>query len=186
MSEILASIRKIVTDEEETRRSAADERRRQETETGAEVFVLTGDMRAAEDAEADEPTLELTLQDRIDSPKEPASEDSADEPDSDDALELTASDRADAPLELGQADRADRAEPETPLAALAPKPSAPIVGKVDFTPTPGLTEDEVEKIVRRVLREELQGPIGQQISRKVKAMIRDEVAKSLLEEESLL
>ncbi len=134
MSEILASIRKIVTDEEQSRQSAAEERRRREAETGGEVFVLTGTMRS------------------------------------------------DAPLELSAADLVHPA-------ASAPAASAPeaiAAETVDFLPAPGLTEDEIEAIVRRVVREELQGPIGQQISRKVKALIRDEVVKALLEEESLL
>lgn len=131
MSEILASIRKIVTDEEQSRQTAAEERRRKETESGAEVFVLSDEMRTGDPVPAPEAE----------------------------------------PLVLDNA---------TGAAPAAPSPS------VDFSAAPGLTEDEVEAIVRRVVREELQGPIGQQISRKVKALIRDEVAKALLEEESLL
>ena len=58
------------------------------------------------------------------------------------------------------------------------KPAA----SVDFT-EPALSEEDIEDIVRRIVREELQGPIGQQISRKVKRLIRDEVQAALSEEE---
>ena len=40
--------------------------------------------------------------------------------------------------------------------------------------------------MRRIVREELQGPIGQQISRKVKRMIKDEIRKALYEDDSLI
>ena len=45
MSEILSSIRRIVTDEERSRREAEEERRRRESESGSSVFVLTETMR---------------------------------------------------------------------------------------------------------------------------------------------
>lgn len=131
MGEILASIRKIVSDEESTRRVAEEGRREAEAGAGAGVFVLTGDMRAGAAHQA-APTLDLA----------------------------TAT-----PLKIGE-----------------PVEAAP----VDFAEPAGLSEEEVEEIVRRVVREELQGPIGQQISRKVKALIRQEVAKALGEEESLI
>ena len=127
MNEILASIRKIVTDEESNRESVAAERARIQAETDAEVFVLTGEMRAD----------------------------------------------AAAPLTLGAEQRIARVEEAKPEA-------------VDFSGDTGLSEEDIEDIVRRVVREELQGPIGQQISRKVKRLIREEVAKALAEEESLL
>lgn len=132
MGEILASIRKIVSDEESTRRVAEDGRREAEAGAQSGVFVLTGDMRTGA-APAAAPTLDLASEAK--------------------------------PLTLGD-------------------PSA--VEPVDFATPSGLTEEEVEEIVRRVVREELQGPIGQQISRKVKALIRQEVAKALGEEESLI
>ena len=131
MGEILASIRKIVSDEESTRRMAEEERLKAERSGDAEVFVLTGDMRSAQ------PEAAL----RLDAPAEP--------------------------LTLGEPDAMRQAP-------------------VDFPPSAGLSADEVEDIVRRVVREELQGPIGQQISRKVKALIRQEVAKAIGEEEPLI
>lgn len=78
----------------------------------------------------------------------------------------------------------------TPVAAA---PSAPVEdadeeGLLDdeVLPDPLMTEAEVEAIVRRVVREELQGPIGQQISRKVKRLIKDEIRKALYEDDSLI
>ena len=145
MGEILASIRKIVSDEETTRKVAEDGRRRDEASSGAGVLVLSGDMRASEAG-------------------------------LDNAAPSTVS--PEAPLDLGaSAKQVTLGDPE---AAEAARP------KVDFAPAPGLTEEEVEEIVRRVVREELQGPIGQQISRKVKALIVQEVAKAIGENESLI
>ena len=148
MGEILASIRKIVSDEETTRKAAEEGRRKDEASSGAGVLVLSGDMRAAGAA----------------APAAPA-------PDPE-------SDAETAPLDLATA--AKQVSLGDPAAAAATQP------KVDFTPPPGLSEADVEDIVRRVVREELQGPIGQQISRKVKALIRQEVAKAMGEEEPLI
>ena len=131
MSEILSSIRRIVTDEERSRREADEERRRRETESGGTVFVLTDTMRSAPEAPQVEP---------IDTSKT---------------------------LELGAAQAVSS---ETPAAA------------VDLS-EPALSEGDIEDIVRRVVREELQGPIGQQISRKVKRLIRNEVEAALSEDE---
>ncbi len=131
MSEILSSIRRIVTDEEKSRREADDERRRREGESGASVLVLSDAMRLA-------------------TPKV-------------DPVDTTKT------LELGAAQ-----------AVSTPQPAA----SVDFT-EPALSEEDIEDIVRRIVREELQGPIGQQISRKVKRLIRDEVQAALSEEELL-
>ncbi|MEL7462470.1 MAG: hypothetical protein AAFN79_00265 [Pseudomonadota bacterium] len=143
MSEILASIRKIVSDEETTRREAEETRRRDEAGSGGEVLVLSGDMRTARPASP---------------PVEPEAAEAA-------------------PLDLSSA--------ATQLSLGEPKAAA-AQPKVDFAPAPGLTASEVEEIVRRVVREELQGPIGQQISRKVKALIRHEVSKAIGEDESLI
>ena len=132
MSEILSSIRRIVTDEERSRREADEERRRREGESGASVLVLNN--KVANAAPVVEP---------VDTSK---------------TLELGAA----------QAVSSDRA-----------------AKSVDFS-EPSLSEEDIEDIVRRIVREELQGPIGQQISRKVKRLIRDEVSKALAEEESLL
>ena len=118
MSEILSSIRRIVTDEERSRREADEERQRRESESGSSVFVLTDTMRKT--AAVAEP---------VDTSK---------------------------PLELGAAQAVS-----TPPASAA----------VDFT-EPALSEEDIEDIVRRIVREELQGPIGQQISRKVKRLIQ--------------
>lgn len=180
MSEILASIRKIVTDEEESRRSAADDRRRTETSTGAEVFVLTGEMRTEEAATpADDAPLDVGTAATPAEPAEPelTARSMLTEP----PLELTPTERADAPLDLGTTTRIDIGSESAAVAA-----SAAAASTVDFPPAPALTEEEITLLIRKVLREELQGPVGQQISRKVKAMIHDEVAKALLEEESLL
>lgn len=129
MSEILSSIRRIVTDEERSRREADEERRRREGESGASVLVLSNKV------ENPAPVVE--------------------------PVDTTQT------LELGAA-QAVSAEP--PAAA------------VDFS-EPSLSEEDIEDIVRRIVREELQGPIGQQISRKVKRLIRDEVQAALSEEE---
>lgn len=131
MSEILSSIRRIVTDEERSRREADEERRRRETESGGSVFVLTDTMRSAPEAPQVEP---------IDTSKT---------------------------LELGAAQAVSS---EAQAAA------------VDFS-EPSLSEEDIEDIVRRIVREELQGPIGQQISRKVKRLIRNEVEAALSEDE---
>lgn len=131
MSEILSSIRRIVTDEERSRREADEGRRRRETESDGSVLVLTDTMRSAPEAPQVEP---------IDTSKT---------------------------LVLGAAQAVSS---ETPAAA------------VDFS-EPALSEGDIEDIVRRVVREELQGPIGQQISRKVKRLIRNEVEAALSEDE---
>lgn len=109
MSEILASIRKIVTDEERSRRDA--EHRRAEAAGGDTIFELTPAMRV-------------------------------------DSCAITKGEGA---------------------ASL-----------------PGLGKAEVEDIVRRVIREELKGPVGIEISRKVKAVIHDEVRRALEENEPLI
>ena len=129
MSEILSSIRRIVTDEERSRREADEERRRREGESGASVLVLTN--KVSDPPPVAEP---------VDTSKT---------------------------LELG--------------AAMAVS-SEPQAASVDFS-EPALSEEDIEDIVRRIVREELQGPIGQQISRKVKRLIRDEVHAALSEEE---
>ena len=129
MSEILSSIRRIVTDEERSRREADEERRRREGESGASVLVLTN--KVSDPSPVAEP---------VDTSKT---------------------------LELG--------------AAMAVS-SEPQAASVDFS-EPALSEEDIEDIVRRIVREELQGPIGQQISRKVKRLIRDEVQAALSEEE---
>ena len=129
MSEILSSIRRIVTDEERSRREADEERRRREGESGDSVLVLSNKVTDAS------PVAEP-----VDTSKT---------------------------LELGAAMAVSS---ETPAAS------------VDFS-EPALSEEDIEDIVRRIVREELQGPIGQQISRKVKRLIRDEVHAALSEEE---
>ncbi|MFV0474805.1 MAG: hypothetical protein ACK5MQ_11460 [Pikeienuella sp.] len=113
MSEILASIRKIVTSEERARR-AADEGREGE---GEFVLELTESMRAAPAAAAS-------------APPEPVF---------------------------------------TPVSTLSPARVA-----------------EIEEIVRRVIREELKGPIGLEISRKVKASIRNEVRRTIEDDGPLI
>ena len=130
MSEILSSIRRIVTDEERSRREADDERRRREGESGDSVLVLSESTNKASSPVATPVDTSMTL-------------------------------------ELGAAHAVSNEQP-------APS--------VDFT-DPGLSQDDIEDIVRRIVREELQGPIGQQISRKVKRLIRDEVHAALSEDE---
>ena len=138
MSEILASIRKIVSDEETTRRAADDERRKAEATSDPGVLVLSGDMRPAAPA-------------------------------------ATAGGTDEEPLDLSAAKQLTLGNPEAAKAA-----------PVEFSAAPGLSEDDVERIVRRVIREELQGPIGQQISRKVKSLIREEVSKALGDDDALI
>lgn len=129
MSEILASIRKIVTDEERARRKAdgGGETGGGETGGGA-VLELSDGMRAAE-AEAEEP------------------------------------------LDLGVA------------AVLVSAPPAVVVRA-----GPAIRPDiaEIEAIVRRVIREELKGQVGLEISRKVKASIREEVRRALEDDGPLI
>lgn len=145
MSEILASIRKIVSDEESSRRAADEERRKVEASAAANVLVLSGDMRTPAPAAAPVEAL-----------AEAAGE-------AEETLDLSSAKQ----LTLGDPNAARRAP-------------------VEFPAAPGLTEDDVEAIVRRVIREELQGPIGQQISRKVKSLIREEVGKAMGDGESLI
>lgn len=132
MSEILASIRKIVTEEETTRRETEG----RSAEGDADVLELTETMRA-----------------------EPTSGACSDE-DQDDPTESPF-------LELGD-EAARRAE------------GAALRGAEDVAAA------EIEAIVRRVIREELKGPIGIEISRKVKAVIREEVRRILAEDEPLI
>lgn len=185
MSEILASIRKIVSDEETTRRVVEEGRRTDEASSGEGVLVLSGDLRAdgapaAGLAPAPEPAIEEAPLDlgmsakRIEAaPVSPPTAPPAP------AAPVEAAPAAPISLESTAPEAPAAPEPEpvlaAPIAPIAPAPAAM-----------GLTESEVEDIVRRVVREELQGPIGQQISRKVKAMIRTEVAKALGEDESLI
>lgn len=165
MSEILSSIRRIVSDEERTRREADEARRDHEAQSGASVFVLTDEMRGgdggARSVDFDSP-LELTpdMADRPAAP-EPAPERSADAP-----LDLRPSAT---PLTFST----PVAEPEAPEAE-----AEAIFGEAEGS---SLGEAEIEEIVRRVVREELKGPIGRQISRKVKQMIRDEIDAALAE-----
>lgn len=120
MSEILASIRKIVTEEERARQKV--ERRKGEEEREEDILVLTEAMRvAAEPEEKTAGAFELTRA-RMVSP---------------------------APLDL-------------------------------------VREADIESIVRRVMREELKGPIGVEISRKVKAAIHKEVRRALEDDEPLI
>lgn len=120
MSEILASIRKIVTEEERARHKV--EQRKREEDGDEDVLVLTGAMRVETDPEAP----------------------------SGGAFELTRA-RMTAPASLDLAREAD-----------------------------------IESIVRRVMREELKGPIGVEISRKVKAAIHKEVRRALEDDEPLI
>ena len=128
MGEILASIRRIVTDEERARRAGDGVRSRSD-----DVLDLTPAMRASTPGEPAEPRPEGE------------------------------------PLDLGRAAR---------LVTPPPRP--------DFPPAPGLSVNEIEEIVRRVLREELKGPVGLEISRKVKASIREEVRRIMDEDEPLI
>ncbi|MEM7524093.1 MAG: hypothetical protein AAF360_10115 [Pseudomonadota bacterium] len=185
MSEILASIRKIVTDEEETRKH--EEAAPADTDDG--VLVLSGDMRSV----ADEPLDLGVAATPVVAAAAAAEPDDALQPLDLAAARLTAAkSNAVAPEPPVAADNAPlefqtptNAAPEAPLAA----PEAPLAAPpppVDFAPRVGLSENDVAAIVRRVVREELQGPIGQQISRKMKHLIRDEIAKALADEEPLL
>lgn len=134
MSEILASIRKIVTDEERTRRAAEDRRAEENAQAAAApapVLELTAAMRAA-------PAL-------IDGPAGGGNA---------------------VPLDLGRA------------AVLVSAPAPLRAARPDL--------DEIEAIVRRVVREELKGPVGLEISRKVKASIHEEVRRALADDEPLI
>lgn len=132
MGEILASIRRIVSDEERARRDRGAGPDNEVKPDG--VLVLTPAMRAGAAA----------------SPLENAGD-------------------GEGALDLGRAAR------------LVSPPRAPT-----FTAASGLTVSDVEEIVRRVLREELKGPVGLEISRKVKASIREEVRRVLDEEDPLI
>lgn len=143
MGEILASIRRIVTDEERARASAEAQRR--QSEEAGDVLVLGDHLRVIEGGAGatDEP--------------EPVAE-ALDDDDDDDA-----------PLDLGRAGETLE--------------TGPAAVHVEFEQPAGLTENEVEAIVRRIVREELKGPIGQQISRKVKGLVAEEVRRALEEAE---
>jgi hypothetical protein len=145
MSEILASIRKIVTDEERTRRAA--ERGQGETERAA-------------------PALELTEAMRVE-PAPPGGGPDHPSPESDVDPERAAEPDDAAPLDLGR---------EAVLV------SAPV--DADRSSRSDLAE--IEAIVRRVVREELRGPVGLEISRRVKASIHQEVRRALADDEPLI
>lgn len=157
MSEILASIRRIVSDEERARREA--ERRREAAAGGSAA------------APAD-PPLELSPAMRIVPPEAPRSAPFAAPLPAPLPAQAPADDDPDAPLDLGAAGRLVSAPPH---AVYAPPPAAA---------APSVAE--IEEIVRRVVREELKGPIGLEISRKVKASIREEVRRILDEDEEPL
>lgn len=151
MGEILASIRKIVTEEERARREAEEARRRGEDPVG--VLVLTSDMRVwrRDDHGAD----------------------------NDDDREKHGGGGVgdDEPLELGPDDRAPADPAEEARGDVAPRRSRALAAAVDFHPPAVLSETDVEDIVRRIVREELKGPVGQQISRRVKGIVADEVRR---------
>lgn len=150
MGEILASIRKIVTDEERARRETDETRAgagspdmgAEAGDGGADILVLDAGMRiSAEELgtgwDHDSPPLVLGL----------------------------------AALRAGPAgETAGRGRLARPVASSAAQ-HAP--------PSEVLSEDEVIALVRRVVREELKGPMGQQISRKVKALVAEQVRQAL-------
>ncbi len=140
MSEILASIRRIVSDEERARRESERREGAPRADSGeAPPLELTSEMRVVGAAPAPAPQPAVA-------PEDP-----------------------EAPLDLGVAGRLVSAPPHT-----------------SYAPQPGPSTAEIEEIVRRVVREELRGPIGLEISRKVKASIRDEVRRILEEDEEPL
>lgn len=154
MSEILASIRKIVTDEEQTRRAAERQRGEDEGEGAAPVLELTDAMRA-------QPVTDAAPEGGPDScapsPDPEYNTDSGAEPD--DA----------APLDLGRE---------------AVRVFAPASAPVERSSRPD--RDDIEAIVRRVVREELRGTVGLEISRKVKASIHEELRRALADDEPLI
>ncbi|WP_340110538.1 hypothetical protein [Pikeienuella sp. HZG-20] len=138
MSEILASIRKIVTDEEGARRQSE----RESAESAVDVLELTEKMRAGPE------------------------------------------DRTGANGERHNGERHGEASNLAPLML-----GADAMRRAGGFPGSGVGEmevAEVEAIVRRVIREELKGPVGVEISRKVKAVIREEVRRALAENEPLI
>lgn len=187
MSEILSSIRRIVTDEEKTRREADEQRRDHEAESGASVFVLTDDMRSGDAApkpsvDFDEPLhLEPEAPFVLDDPVDPA-------PAEEDASPDLAEDPVYAPEPVYPPDPIYTSDPITPDDV---EPFDPLGEDDDATPEQdvigapafGLSEADVEEIVRRIVREELQGSVGQQITRKLKRVIRDEIARALDQED---
>lgn len=172
MNEILASIRKIVSDEEKSRQAGA-------SGAAEDIYVLTGDMRADTDAPLDLGTAAPPLR-AVGAPPSPPPSVDFDGPAQ--PLDLGLVSRAGGALNVEDAtartlDAVAGVTPGAPADAVTSDDPSETAPAVDFEPRSGLGEDEVEAIVRRIVREELQGPIGSQISRKVRALIREEIAK---------
>jgi hypothetical protein len=71
-------------------------------------------------------------------------------------------------------------EPQVPgMAAAAPAPVT--TAETDADTTEILDEEALRAIIARVLREELQGPLGERITRNVRKMVRAEIARALSE-----
>lgn len=201
MNEILASIRKIVSDEEQSRKTIEEA----PEGTGPEVFLLTGDMRAddapnspAAPVEPKAPPLGGAVDagtaiglSRLASALAPSSTTDAEpSPPSKGTDDATPSrspgapppvdlDGGSEPLDLGLVPRAARKPDE------ASKPATESDAGAGSDAAPALTDD-MEAMVRRIVREELQGPVGQQISRKVRALIREELARMKDDSEPLI
>lgn len=156
MEDVLASIRRLVDTAPESR--AKPERPARDTAPSAaeaEPLVLTPEMRV--DTPPPEPAI-ITEPAEF-TPAVPQSPDTAATPE-------------------------EAAEPEA--AAPAGEAEAPVVAEIIPDPVetpvpvaaPGLTEADVETIVRRVIREELEGPLGQVLSDNLRALIATEISRA--------
>lgn len=68
-----------------------------------------------------------------------------------------------------------------------PDGKALVLGGRDAPRVPAIpSEAELEEMIRRVIREELRGSVGVEISRRVKSVIQDEVRRALAENEPLI
>jgi cell pole-organizing protein PopZ len=182
MSEILSSIRRIVTDEEKTRREADEQRREHEAESGASVFVLTDEMRVGDAAAAPKPSVDFDEPLELEPETSPFVLDQADEPAPEAAPEQPQEDPVYAAAPVYSADTADPLDLVDPIAPAAAEPMTPMAEEM-ATPAAGVSDADLEEIVRRVVRDELKGPTGQQITRKLKRVIRDEIARAMEQED---
>lgn len=69
--------------------------------------------------------------------------------------------------------------PELSPAAAAPAPEPTALTDVDGIPVSLLDEDQLILLLRRVIREELQGVLGERITRNVRKLVRAEIARAL-------
>jgi cell pole-organizing protein PopZ len=159
MADILASIRRIVREEEQ--RVAA---------TAAAPPGPQGDV------------LELTPEMRVDIDAPAAQEAATDAPAAPVAATVAAPVAAPLVAAAPEPDGETRAAADADAPAVEAGPAAPSVGDVDYDVGDlPVDEAQIADIVRAVLREELSGPLGAQITRMIRDIAREEIARAFEE-----